>query len=56
MPRLVALIVILAGLILYAYTMIFKEADGPSAFGVGLMLFSWLPYIACAVLLALDGE
>jgi hypothetical protein len=53
MPRLVALIAILAGFALHAYTMIFEGAGGPNAFGVGLMLFSWLPYIACAVLLAL---
>jgi hypothetical protein len=49
--RLIALIAILAGMALHAYTLMFESAGGVSSFGVQLMLFAWLPYVACAVIL-----
>src|SRR5262245_3901552 len=51
MIRKLAFLLIGCGVLLHAYTAFFK-AEGPfSGFLLGLMLWSWLPYIGSAVLL-----
>lgn len=45
--RRAALTAIVLGLMLHAWTAFVMAEDGISWFGLGLMLWSWLPYLVC---------
>jgi hypothetical protein len=51
MVRRLAFLVIGCGILLHAYTAFFKAAGPVNTFLLGLMLWSWLPYVGSAVLL-----
>jgi hypothetical protein len=43
-------IIAVLGLLLHAHVAIFKAEGGVSSFSLGLMIWSWLPYLAALVL------
>ena len=49
-PMWLAVLVSALGIALHAYIGLFKADDGPSAFSLGLMVWSSIPYVACLVL------
>ena len=51
-----ALLVCACGVALHAYTALVKASGGPSAFSLGLLAYSALPYLACAVLALRFGK
>jgi len=49
-PRIFAIVVVVAGMLLHAWTAVFKAEGGPSAFTLGLFAWSSLPYLACLLI------
>ncbi len=50
-----AVMVALLGIALHGYISLFKAADGPNAFTLGLLAFSVVPYVVC-LLVTLMGK
>jgi hypothetical protein len=43
------LLIVAFGMLLHAYIAFFKAEGGASNFSMGLMVWSWLPYLVCAL-------